>query len=178
MQLPRSLAVMYSEDSLTCTRLGLVSLHTDTKAWQVFNLANFWKTAFVFCFYLKSSSVSKPEGHLVFFSFEVCAALVLTVLRVHKGPFFPPQKLAFGNRHCCKVVPKLCFLSFSHFSNNLNFAIGNTWYFCSVDVPHNSEYVVIDPVWYRRKRLRATDFVGCRWNVEHCNRERIFKCLT
>lgn len=73
----------------------------------------FEKQLCALCFYLKSSSISKPEGHLVFFSFDVCAALVLTVLRVHKGPFFLPQKLAFGKRHSCKMVPKQCFLSFS-----------------------------------------------------------------
>lgn len=50
MQLPRSVAVMYSEDSLTCTRLGFLSLHTHTKAWQVFNPVNFWKTALCFLF--------------------------------------------------------------------------------------------------------------------------------
>jgi len=77
---------------LIFTRNVIVFLHTQKVPYKFLIEVNFDRSKFCsFWFYFKSSSIFKPEGYFLFFGFDICAALVMIVLRGHKGPPLPPE---------------------------------------------------------------------------------------
>lgn len=100
----------------------------------------------VFCFYIMSSSIFKPESYFPVFSFDMRAARVSIVSRVHTRPFFPPSLLPLAKDTVVNWSPSNVLDLVLILLINLTFAIGHTYCFCFVDVPYSSECVLIGAV--------------------------------